>query len=80
MRRGRQAVLEHIGGFAQRFRGVRVVPTSGIGEHNGVLRYRWRIVAADGSPLVDGIDFGELASDGRSLRIAEFDDRPTSAA
>ena len=36
---GRQAVLEHIGGLAQRFAGARVVPTSGIDEHHGVLRY-----------------------------------------
>ena len=77
---GRQAVLEHIGGLAQRFAGARVVPTSGIDEHHGVLRYSWRIVTADGSPLVDGTDFGELASDGRLLRIAEFDDRPPGTA
>ncbi len=76
---GRQAVQEHIGGFAQRFLGARVVATSGIDEHNGVLRYSWRIVTADGSPLVDGTDFGELASDGRLLRIAEFSDRPPSS-
>ena len=71
---GRKAVLEHIGGFSKRFPGARVVRTSGVDEHHGLLRYTWRIVAADGKPIVDGTDFGELAPDGRLQRIAEFDD------
>lgn len=76
---GRQAVQEHIGGFAQRFPGARIVASGGIDEHNGVLRYSWRIVSAEGSPLVHGTDFGELASDGRLLRIAEFYEPPVSS-
>lgn len=59
---GRQAVAEHIGRFAQRFPGARVVATSSIDEHHGVMRYTWRIVAADGAPIVDGTDVGDLAS------------------
>jgi hypothetical protein len=54
--------------------GEPVVRTSGVDEHHGLLRYTWRIVAANGKPIVDGTDFGELAPDDRLQRIAEFDD------
>ena len=69
---GREAVLERIGGFWERFPGARVLLTSGVDEHHGFLRYAWMIVVADGSALLDGIDFAELRSDGRLRRVIMF--------
>jgi hypothetical protein len=69
---GREAVLERIAGFSERFPGARVVLTSGVDEHHGFMRYAWTIVGADGSALLEGIDFAELGSDGRLRRVIMF--------
>ena len=68
----REAVLERIAGFSERFPGARVVLTSGVDEHHGFMRYAWTIVGADGSALLEGIDFAELGSDGRLRRVIMF--------
>lgn len=69
---GREAVVERINGFAERFPGSRVDITTAVDEHNGFARYGWRIVDADGKPLLDGIDVVERAADGRLQRIVMF--------
>ncbi len=58
-------VHAHYPGFA-------IERTSGIDQHGDQLRFAWRLTAADGSPVVAGIDVGELAPDGRLARIAGF--------
>ena len=69
---GRDAVLERIAGFAERFPGARVRLTSGVDEHHGCLRYAWTIVGADGATLLEGSDFAELGSDGRLRQVVMF--------
>ena len=69
---GREAVLERIAGFTERFPGARVLLTSGVDEHHGCLRYAWTIVGADDATLLDGIDVAELGSDGRLRRVVMF--------
>jgi hypothetical protein len=70
--RGRDAVLERLGGFRERFSGARVEITSGLDENHGFVRYRWTIVGADGSELLEGVDFAEVADDGRLRRVVMF--------
>ena len=70
---GREAVSDAIGSLHQHWPGDRAI-TSGIDEHHGLLRYSWQVVDADGSQVLDGVAFGELASDGRLQRIVEFND------
>jgi hypothetical protein len=70
--RGRDTVLERLAGFRERFPGARVEITSGLDENHGFVRYRWTIFAADGSELLDGVDFAELAMDGRLRRVVMF--------
>ncbi len=70
--RGRATVLERLAGFRDRFPGARVEITSGLDEHHGFVRYRWTIVGRDGSELLDGVDFAELATDGRLRRVVMF--------
>lgn len=69
---GRDALVAHIGGFQAQMPGARIVLTSGIDEHHGAIRFTWTLRAGDGSVLTEGIDFGELAADGRLRRITGF--------
>jgi hypothetical protein len=69
---GREALLALIAGFRQAFAGGSIDLTSGVDEHHGLLRFTWRIKDAGGKTLLEGIDFGELAPDGRIARIMGF--------
>lgn len=69
---GRDALSEHIGGFRSTMAGAVLETTSAVDVHDGFLRFTWKIVGADGNDLMEGIDFGELADDGRLQRIVGF--------
>jgi hypothetical protein len=64
--------MEPIASFSERIPGARVLLTSGVDEHHGFVRYAWTIFGADGSALLEGIDFAELGSDGRLRRVIMF--------
>ena len=68
---GRDALAALIGEFQRRFQGSRIELSSGVDEHHGLLRFAWRIVGPSG-PVLEGMDFGELAEDGRLHRIVGF--------
>jgi hypothetical protein len=69
---GRKALVDHIGAFFEQFPGAYFVVTSGIDSHHGKFRFTWRMVLADGKVFGEGIDFGELNSDGKLHRIVGF--------
>jgi hypothetical protein len=69
---GRAALVGHIGGFHAQRPGHRIEMRSGVDEHDGMLRFAWRMVGPDGAVLLDGMDFGELAVDGRLKLIVGF--------
>ncbi len=69
---GRAALVGHIGGFHARMPGSRIEMASGVDEHGGLLRFAWRMVGPDGVVALEGMDFGELADDGRLDRIVGF--------
>lgn len=69
---GREALVALIAGFHQMMPGARIVPTSAADAHHGLIRFTWRMDGADGKAVMEGIDFGELAPDGRIKRIAGF--------
>jgi len=77
--RGRDALLTLIAGFQAQFKGARIEPTSAIDEHHGKIRFTWRMEGADGSAIMEGIDFGELADDGRLKKIVGFFGPPPAA-
>ena len=54
------------------FPGFGMRQTSGVDVHNDQLRFGWELTGADGTPIVAGIDVGEVAADGRLRRIAGF--------
>ena len=65
---GRKALVDHIGALFARFPGAYFEVTSGIDSHHEKFRFTWRMVLADGKVALEGIDFGELSSDGSKLR------------
>jgi hypothetical protein len=73
---GREALVQHLGNLIQQFPEHRVLLTSGADTHHDLLRFTWARIGADGRNIRNGIDFGELAADGRFLRITGFFDPP----
>jgi hypothetical protein len=69
---GREALVAHIAGFQAQFPGHEIVMTSGVDEHSGCFRFAWALADADGTTVMEGIDFGEVAPDGRISRITGF--------
>lgn len=69
---GREALLEHIGGFQARMPGFRIVAASGVDGHGGCLRFAWQMLDPQGQVALEGLDFGEQAPDGRLKRIVGF--------
>jgi hypothetical protein len=69
---GRDGLADHIGGFQAAQPGARIELASGVDEHDGQLRFAWRMRAADGAVALEGTDFGELDGEGRLRRIVGF--------
>jgi hypothetical protein len=58
---------------------TKVVPASGVDQHNGIERYAWKIVDPGGNQLMAGLDIAERDGAGRLQRIVMFHD-PLPAA
>jgi SnoaL-like domain len=68
---GRSALVDHIAGFHEQFPGHTLAPASGVDDNGDGLRFAW--VLRNGAEVVlEGMDFAELAPDGRIKRIAGF--------
>ena len=52
--------------------GARIPISSGVDEHHGVFRFSWVLVDPQGQPLLEAMDFVELAAEGRLQRITGF--------
>lgn len=69
---GRDELSAHIGSFHERLPGTRIELASGVDEHDGLLRFAWRMVSPDGAVTVDGVDFGDVDDAGQLRRIVGF--------
>ena len=69
---GRDALVAHIGGVLSQFPGAGIEITSGVDHHNNALRFNWQMRLGDGSIMVEGVDYGTLAEDGRLQSITGF--------
>ena len=69
---GRDGLADHIGGFQAAQPGARLEVVTGVDEHDGYLRFGWRLLAPDGAVALEGMDFGELDGDGMLRRIVGF--------
>ena len=76
--RGKEEIASHIGrslsgeAYDGAGGGARIPISSGVDEHHGVFRFCWVLVDTQGQPLLEGMDFVELAADGRLQRITGF--------
>ena len=68
---GRAALVAHIGGFQAMMPGHSIDQASAVDARDDVFRFAW-VMRSGGEVLLEGIDFGELASDGRIKRIEGF--------
>lgn len=71
---GQAAIADMIGAVQTAYRGVTFSRTSVIDTNPGdqLIRFSWAMRTPDGTPLLGGVDFGELADDGRIRRIVGF--------
>ena len=69
---GREALVELIGSFLQKFPGAQIIPSSHADFHHGIFRFAWKFVGGDGKTVNEGVDFGALGTDGRLQRIVGF--------
>jgi len=54
------------------FPGHRIDNASGVDEHDGYLRFAWKMVGPDGAVVMEGVDFGSLDGDGKLKSIVGF--------
>jgi hypothetical protein len=69
---GHAELVDMIAGVHAGFPGFQMARTTGIDRFGDQLRFAWELTAADGSPLVAGLDVAELAADGRLQRVTGF--------
>ena len=69
---GRASLSAHIAGFHGAYPGARIEVTSGVQSFGDNLRFNWQMCMTDGSVPVSGVDFGQVAPDGRLARITGF--------
>jgi hypothetical protein len=76
--RGREEIVGLIGRFlsGEAYDGTgaggRIPISSGVDRHHGMLRFSWVIVDPQGQLLLEGMEFAELAADGRLQRMTGF--------
>lgn len=69
---GVEALSAHIETVRARRPGARVHRATAVDQHHDLARFGFRVVGADGTELMTGLDVVELASDGRIARIMGF--------
>ena len=69
---GAEALSAHIGTVLSARPGSRVIRATAVDEHHRFARFGFRVVGADGRPLLHGVDIAEITADGRLARIVGF--------
>jgi hypothetical protein len=72
---GTEALAASVAEFRARYPGA-LVEFRSPEQHHCVLRVRWTAVLGDGSLPLQGVDFIDLAQDGRFTRVVSFNDLP----
>ena len=70
--KGAEALSLHMGEFHQTYRKAQIFPTSKVDFYGPVFRATWTLDFGNGTPLLDGYDFGELDGEGRIIRLTSF--------
>jgi hypothetical protein len=68
---GRDALVAHIGGFQAMMPGHTIDMISGVDARDNVFRFAW-VMRKGTEDVLEGMDYGELAADGRISKIVGF--------
>lgn len=69
---GIDGISTMIGGAQSQFPGHRFALVAGPEAHHDRVRFTWSLAAAGGAPVAIGVDFVDLADDGRMRSITGF--------
>ena len=69
---GREAINAMVGSLQEQFPGHAVTLSSGLDAHHNLVRFGWDLTDADGTLVMQGLDVGIVAEDGRLSRIGGF--------
>ena len=69
---GYEGLADMVEGVRGHYPGATLQRTGDIDAHHDVARFSWSATAADGAPIVAGIDVAVVAEDGRLSAIAGF--------
>ena len=72
---GHAGIDAMIAGVQTKFAGLVLKSTSKVDSHDGNLRFSWSLGPAAGPALVEGVDFCQLASDGKLASVVGFIDK-----
>jgi len=72
---GHAGIDAMLAGVQAKFPGFVLKRTSKVDSHNGAVRFTWSLGPEAGPSVVEGVDFGTLASDGRLATIVGFIDK-----
>jgi len=69
---GHAAISGMAGAMHEHYAGHGFRRASDVDAHHDQLRFAWELVGPDGTVALNGLDVGELAPDGRLLRVTGF--------
>jgi hypothetical protein len=69
---GHAAISDMAAAMHEHYAGHGFRRASDVDAHHDRLRFAWELVGADGAVALTGLDVGELAPDGRLLRVTGF--------
>jgi hypothetical protein len=69
---GSKWLCAHIGAVLAGRPGARIIRTSILDCHHGLVRFAWRVVQTDGTLLPEGLDIAEISDQMKLLRIIGF--------
>jgi hypothetical protein len=70
--RGYDQLSAVVDGLHTQFPGHRIERTTGVDEHHDQVRFGWILAGPNGAAVVEGLDIGVLAADGRLSSITGF--------
>ena len=69
---GHEAISDMASAMHEHYAGHGFRRASDVDAHHDQLRFAWELVGPDGTVALRGLDVGELAADGRLLRMTGF--------
>jgi hypothetical protein len=70
--RGHDGIAAMMTAVHGQFPGFTMRQTSAVDAHNDQFRFSWELFGADGTLVVNGIDAGQIAEDGRIQTVTGF--------